>query len=99
MVYGAGTFSGTTSAPSVNLPSCDRDDRHALLRHVRIGAERDRAGDAGEVLGFLERLLDRLGVGRSGALDRVNEQKYCVIAKRGKRILRVVAVFLVVGGR
>src|SRR5215210_8288662 len=56
------------------LAALDVDDRDPLLRDVGIGAERDRAGDALEILGLLERLLEGRGGGHVGALDRIGEE-------------------------
>src|SRR5262245_35086839 len=68
------------------LAILDGDDRHAFLRHMAVGRERDRAGDTGVALGGLDRFLDRGGVGRAGALDRVGDQVGGIVAQRGEGV-------------
>ena len=96
--YGAGTFSGTTSPPSVNLPPFTAITVTPFWGTCDVGRERDRAGDALEVLRRLDRGLDRRRVGAAGALDRVGEQVDRVVAEGRERVLRIVAVLGLVGG-
>src|SRR6185437_5731420 len=59
----------------------DRDDRDALLRHVRARREGDGSGDPGEVARRLDRGLDGRRVGAPGALDGVGHQHQRVVAE------------------
>ena len=70
------------------------DDR--LLDRIVLGIHRDRAGADREILRLLDCLAERLGIVRTRALQRVDEEFARVVAERGKDI-RGVSVFLLIG--